>query len=797
MKRFANLVPLFIAAMLLASIGTAPRAKAQELTPERVTPANLGQDWAALNLGAGALDFVEGPAGQPYGTGSLQMVLTANADKANIYNYSFVGVRLAEVSSLGFSTYIPAGRVSPSLQLEIDPDGTGPGVPTTTGSLTNYATLAFEPYYRNGVTAGTWQTWNVMTANAGLWATRIAGGPSGLGTQSNPATWAQFLALYPNATVSGGFGPNAGRNWGAYTAHVDGLTIGTAAATVVFDFEPIQYCTSLCYVDAAMGSDTVRGGTSADDAFKTIGKAIATVQAGGEVQVLAGNYVERVVVDKDLTLAGEAGAVVQAPANLPAGGSLVQISGSGTVVEVSGLTVSGPGPSGCGSIGYGILVSDGATASIHGNSVVDIRDQEAACDSGIGLGVTGGASATVVGNTFSGYQKGGVVVTGAGTQSTLEGNTVLGAGPVDTVAQNGIQVSDGASASINHNTISGHAFTPAGAVATGILLLGPGQSQTSGNTVTENEVGIYVADASGTHADNTVSATASGTGTAAFWGVIVGAGPAEAQPAPFAAGAAARLAAAAATIQTVNLSGNTVTSDGSAGGLGMAAYGGYGTANLDLTVTGNDIHYWDYGMVVADCTTDCGAGSLSQVMVSRNSFEGNVTYALDATGTDVTVDASANWWGAADGPTGSNGVAGNANYSLWLIAEDLSGDPVGGVYFFTGFFSPIDMNNVINITKAGQSVPAKWRLIQNGHVVSDAHSFSQLASRRINCASLTDATGTDAIESYAGGSGLQYLGDGYWQYNWKTPKTYAKQCYRMWVELEDGSTSPVAYFQFK
>jgi len=31
----------------------------------------------------------------------------------------------------------------------------------------------------------------------------------------------------------------------------------------------------------------------------------------------------------------------------------------------------------------------------------------------------------------------------------------------------------------------------------------------------------------------------------------------------------------------------------------------------------------------------------------------------------------------------------------------------------------------------------------------------------------------DAIETYAGSiaSGLQYLGNGIWQFNWKTPKT--------------------------
>jgi hypothetical protein len=54
----------------------------------------------------------------------------------------------------------------------------------------------------------------------------------------------------------------------------------------------------------------------------------------------------------------------------------------------------------------------------------------------------------------------------------------------------------------------------------------------------------------------------------------------------------------------------------------------------------------------------------------------------------------------------------------------------------------------------------------------------------------------DAIEEFAGFSGLQYSGDGYWQFNWKTPKTYAGQCRRMVLTLGDGSTH-VADFKFK
>jgi hypothetical protein len=40
------------------------------------------------------------------------------------------------------------------------------------------------------------------------------------------------------------------------------------------------------------------------------------------------------------------------------------------------------------------------------------------------------------------------------------------------------------------------------------------------------------------------------------------------------------------------------------------------------------------------------------------------------------------------------------------------------------------------------------------------------------------------------------LGNGNWQYNWKTPKTYAGQCRVMQLNLSDGSTH-IANFKFK
>jgi hypothetical protein len=49
----------------------------------------------------------------------------------------------------------------------------------------------------------------------------------------------------------------------------------------------------------------------------------------------------------------------------------------------------------------------------------------------------------------------------------------------------------------------------------------------------------------------------------------------------------------------------------------------------------------------------------------------------------------------------------------------------------------------------------------------------------------------------SGSSGLQYKGDGSWQFNWKTPTSYAGQCRVMRLNLADGVSDRLAAFEFK
>ena len=112
---------------------------------------------------------------------------------------------------------------------------------------------------------------------------------------------------------------------------------------------------------------------------------------------------------------------------------------------------------------------------------------------------------------------------------------------------------------------------------------------------------------------------------------------------------------------------------------------------------------------------------------------------------------------------------------------------------FTGFAQPID-NAAVNVAKAGKTVPVKWHLQVEGTPLSDPTSFAGLSSQPSGgaCAGLP----ADAVETYAGASGLQYLGDGDWQFNWAIPRSYAGQCRTLTLELSDATTR-TATFQFK
>src|SRR5712691_5758378 len=106
------------------------------------------------------------------------------------------------------------------------------------------------------------------------------------------------------------------------------------------------------------------------------------------------------------------------------------------------------------------VVNDGTSVTVEGASIHNIGNAPFdGTQHGVGVYFTNGGSGVIDGNTVSAYQKGGIVVNGAGTTASVTNNAVSGLGPVVFIAQNGIQVSRGAVATVRGNDIFDNFYT--------------------------------------------------------------------------------------------------------------------------------------------------------------------------------------------------------------------------------------------------------------------------------------------------------------------------------------------------
>jgi hypothetical protein len=229
--------------------------------------------------------------------------------------------------------------------------------------------------------------------------------------------------------------------------------------------------------------------------YNSIQAAVTGSSAGDTIVVCPGTYSEQVTVGKNLTLAGSGNAIIQAPASLPAGGDLVTVNNSASVT-MYGFTVAGPGPGGCNSIRDGIAVLGDANLDLSNTSVRDIRDNESGhlsgCQNGEGIrvgrdSVPTAGHATIDNVIVTGYQKNGITVDGSGSTGKITNTTVTGVGQTAVIAQNGVQVSRGAAATVSTSTIRDNWYTPKTFVACGLLVFSANGVNDANNTYLNNE----------------------------------------------------------------------------------------------------------------------------------------------------------------------------------------------------------------------------------------------------------------------------------------------------------------------
>jgi len=155
------------------------------------------------------------------------------------------------------------------------------------------------------------------------------------------------------------------------------------------------------------------------------------------------------------------------------------------------------------------IVANGGTLDVTTSDVHDIGEVPFnGSQHGVGIYYTG-ASGTISDNTVSLYQKGGIVVRDGG-QVTINENNVTGEGPISYIAQNGIQVSFGASARLFDNDVILNNYEPAKVTACGLLIY------KAGGVSGELKAGMSYIKADNSFHDNETNVCNFGKGGAGF-----------------------------------------------------------------------------------------------------------------------------------------------------------------------------------------------------------------------------------------------------------------------------------------
>ncbi|HYF13201.1 MAG TPA: hypothetical protein VD928_02815 [Candidatus Paceibacterota bacterium] len=141
------------------------------------------------------------------------------------------------------------------------------------------------------------------------------------------------------------------------------------------------------------------------------------------------------------------------------------------------------------------IMFEGATGTIINASAIDINQGASGCQEGNGIEVrnapfdTSGSDLKVriVRSVAMNYQKTGIIANGSVAVEILD-NIVVGAGPVNYIAQNGIQVGFGGTAVIQDNAIRGNDYTPKDTISCGVLMFAADGVRANQNKYGKNEI---------------------------------------------------------------------------------------------------------------------------------------------------------------------------------------------------------------------------------------------------------------------------------------------------------------------
>jgi hypothetical protein len=210
-------------ALVALALTTVPVAATETVV---VSPADMHgwMFWNDVTDGPGSGRMVDGPGTPPAGTGSAELH-ALQGERQVLGTAQFEGTELAEITSLSYYSYQTDTRFAVTFQF---------GVHYTEDATTYQGRLVFEPGTAgNGPIQSGWQKWNPLTGV--WWASRDPG--KAMCGQSTPCTWAQVLAFWPEAEISGMTLFKVGGPWPEFTGNVDKFVFGVEGKDTVFDFE--------------------------------------------------------------------------------------------------------------------------------------------------------------------------------------------------------------------------------------------------------------------------------------------------------------------------------------------------------------------------------------------------------------------------------------------------------------------------------------------------------------------------------------------------------------------------------
>ncbi len=369
--------------------------------------------------------------------------------------------------------------------------------------------------------------------------------------------------------------------------------------------------------------------------FATIQGAIdASVDGITTIDVAAGTYDEQVVINKSLTLQGAGNTTIIKPSQATASAfqlfargtdssnkdtaPIIGVNTNGETVNIHGFKIDGS-----------LITSTPSSAELVGIFYRDTSGVIANMDiSGINIHNGGGmylvghdatsVSLEVKDNVVSDYLKNGITANYPDMTANIHDNTVTGMGPTTSIAQNGIQIGFGATGKVKNNTVKDNVWTGIYTYSTdnnpttdttadgaaGILLYHTsGTVEVSGNTLTNNQFGVWSVGSNAVNIHNNDITGLAHTGNAYPTGIAVWSADQ------------------------------------------WFSYFGYNEFGTTGSINNNTINSNDYGILVRDYTT--GNTTEPSITASENNIAGNV---LNGAWSNSSFNAEKNWWGDKTGP---------------------------------------------------------------------------------------------------------------------------------------------------